>query len=124
MVTSPWPQCNCTNPLCDAGPDQLSACRQARLDFEDEVEEASQSELQGRMQQLQQQIDAALATRRRGNLLRNGLQASMLSRRGCMSWSAHAFTRCYLPCQQGRSTASAYSLLAKLNSSGCMAVAV
>lgn len=51
-----------------------AATVQARLDFEDEVEEASQAELYRRMQALQQEIDGVLSTRRRGALLHNGLQ--------------------------------------------------
>lgn len=55
---------------------------QARLDFEDEVEEASQAELLLRMRQLHQQLGRALATRRRGVLLRSGLQVT--GQGGCM----------------------------------------
>ena len=64
-------------PSPDLQPGVISQPRhagQARLDFEDEVEELAQTELQQRMHQLMEAIDAALATRSRGALLHKGLQ--------------------------------------------------
>ncbi|KAK9808444.1 hypothetical protein WJX73_006534 [Symbiochloris irregularis] len=58
----------------------LLADIEARMDFEDEVEEASQTQLQQRMRDLMASLDQALGTRRRGALLQSGLQVALVGR--------------------------------------------